>query len=204
MTRLKQFLKAAFSPGVWSATWGTVAIVGLLLTLFLDAKASMLLRFGFGIVFLSVYLNVVLAYGAYRFFDSSGVTQRITVRRQVAPVGLSTEADIVVLDNPGFLREHMLLTLYDDASGAEQPLAILQVTRSADEEAQACAFPAGSSMEDLGKRFDAKNRTSLYATLIVRDIDLARHLETIAKKRAAQLEAIPHQEAPQQLNAGIQ
>jgi hypothetical protein len=179
---LLRFLTAVFTSGTINAALNILVVIGVLIALFIVPGSDMLLRILCCIVVVLSYFMILFGVKAFQFYQS--FEKHIPVKRQLQAVGLSREGNIVVIENPCYLRDGVLLTLYSDASGTDQPLAILQVTKSIlHEDVHASAFPLGTSLDDLSQYFDANNKTTLYVSPLVHVLDIQRTLYIIKRQQ---------------------
>jgi len=89
----------------------------------------------------------------------------IKVIRKVQGDGMYTGSSIIVLENPGYLRDNTMLTLISESSGACQPICILKIIKSQrDEDMLAIQIIPSEDKYPIDKYFDEESRRkSLYA-----------------------------------------
>lgn len=192
-----RLFRQIFTPSVGTTTFGVLTVVAILFAFLGTPQLDLSWKIAVTIIVVLVYLCVVLLL-CVRDLSRNSCPAPIKVLRQVGATGLSANAPIVVLENPGYLREHTLLTLCSDASGTEQPIAILEVTKATrGEDLHASAFPIGTSLEDLGRYFDGQNRTTLYAVPLIHSAEFLRYCGTVQEAAtAAQTPSIINREQP--------
>jgi hypothetical protein len=171
---MKEFLAASFTKSWIDGTSLGLAIIAILIALF-GISADRGLKLCFCIIIALAWLALIFGLRAYQFFAI--YARRIKVLAQVKGEGLYAGKVFVVTENPGYLRDNVLLTLWSPNSGSDQPLSVLRVDKclpGSDIMAVECA--AESAGTDLSSYFDAKNKTSLYVTPLISIIDLTKTL----------------------------
>ena len=179
------FLGSVFTGSTIGNTLGVLTVVGILLTLFVDPTADHAWKVAICAIIFLAFTSVLFAVRAAQFYRT--YNRRIPIKRQIDAQGLTSTPTIVVIENPGYLRDNVLLTLFSPSSGTEQPMAVLQITKAvAGEDIHATAFPIGVQMKDLSEFFDAENKTQLYVTPLIHINDLQRVTAeiSIAQQRA--------------------
>lgn len=158
---MPNFWSAIFTNSLIVVVSGVLTVAGVLLEIFaIPSTVDWRWKLVSVVFTVLLFLLLLFYYRALEFYNS--YSRRIPVIRQV-----QSERDpaltIVVIKNPGYLREGCLLTLRSSTSGAAQALAILEVTNATPgEEIQTVPFPRGSAIEDIGRLI-----TGLYATPII-------------------------------------
>ncbi len=93
----------------------------------------------------------------------------IKVKRQVKGDGLYGGLLLIVLDNPGHLRDGIFLTLFSKSSGANQPICILRIIKAIkNEDLIAEQFAPAANTVSIQKYFNEDSRlSSLYAVPLI-------------------------------------
>ncbi len=164
---MRRFLSAVFTQNVINVTAFLLGVVGVLLALFLKPNADTEWKLAWTTMVVLFDLVILFAFAAYRFYRQ--FSAKLRVIRQVQQVGSSDQADyIVVFENPEFIREGSIVSLVSPMSGADQTVALLQVTRSErSEPLQAKAFPPGEVLIDIGSLIPQDGSTRLFVTPMV-------------------------------------
>lgn len=117
------------------------------------------------ILILTVAIKLIVQF--YRFY--MGYLHPIKVLRKVQGDGINENVGIIVLENPGYLRDNCLLTLYCRSSGAYQTICILKVLKSnIGEELEAIQLSPPEQKCNIDKYFNEHSRlTLLFATPFV-------------------------------------
>lgn len=158
-----------------------LTILGVLITLFVDPNADRAWKFAGCIIFILFFGMIFFAILSYKFYKTFDM--RIIVKRQLQGTGLTPIDNFIVFENPGFLRDNVLLTLFSDSSGTEQALAVLQVLKAIPgEDIQAGMLPMGNIIQDLSQYFDGNNKTALYAKPLIHMLELQRQMNTFAER----------------------
>lgn len=161
---MRRFLSEVFTPSVVNYSGLLLGVIGVLLTLFLVPTAEWTWKLAWTAIVVFLDLAILFAIAAHRFYYQ--FSSRLRVIRQVAQAG--TGDYIIVFENPEFLREGSLVSLVNPLSGANQTIALLQVTRSQKSEPlQAKAFPPGTPLVDIGNLFQPDGTTALYVAPMV-------------------------------------
>jgi hypothetical protein len=173
---MREFLTDTFTSGLFAGTGLLLTILFGVAALFLEAGQNNAIKaLSLSILFL-LYVVVVLGIRAYQFYMT--YARRIKVIRQVKGEGARTGRSFIAIQNPGFLRDNLLLTLYSPASGADQSICVLQIDKALPgQDILVRPFPKTAENRDLSQYFDADNKTRLYVNPLIHVDDLAAMLQ---------------------------
>ncbi len=127
MNNTLNFIVAVIFKG-WKSIATLITIILAAIVFFLPDTCSVEHKiFLFIIIFIIAFLFKVLRQSHVYYL---GFLRPIRVIRKVEGDGLYDGCSIIVLENPGYLRDSALLTLFSKSSGAKQPICILRVIES--------------------------------------------------------------------------
>ena len=172
MNNIISFLNIVILQG-WTTSGSLLSILIPLVIFVMPESYELKTRFllaiaSFGVLFL---LKVIKQfYGYYQ-----GFLKPIKVIRMVQGDGVYIGQSIIILENPGYLRDNTLLTLFSKSSGAHQPICILKIVKVIkNEDILTIQIVPKGDQKYLSKYFDEDSRKhSLYAVPLINDDEIS-------------------------------
>jgi hypothetical protein len=176
--KILDFIRIILLKG-WSAAFSGIVIFLSLVTYFgtglsTNKKIAALIF---------IVSNAVLIKVLKQFFGYfQGFRKPIKVKKMVQGDGIYKGINVIVLENDNLNRDGTLVTLYCKSSGAKQPICILElIDTSNDEDIVARAIYPPEKFLELDKYFNEESRKkSLFATPLinVKDSDLHKIIQS--------------------------
>jgi len=127
MNNTVNFIIAVIFKG-WKALDAFISIVLSVIVLFLPPECSLEYKIFFIVIILISAFILKILRQSYTYYLE--FLRPIKVIKKVEGDGLYKGVSVIVLENPGYLRDNTLLTLFSKSSGAKQPVCILRVIES--------------------------------------------------------------------------
>jgi len=117
-------------------------------------------------IFLAAFL-IKISRQAYEYYV--GFLRPLKAEKQITGDGLYVGHTLIVLENPGYLRDNTLLTLYSRSSAANQPVCILRIIKAVKgEKLLAIQLSPAPTQYDISKYFNEDARwEGLYAIPLI-------------------------------------
>jgi len=144
---VREYLSNTFggTASLWSLG---LAALGVFLILAPLPSGYALLKVLVACILFLIAIIVILTVRSYQFFQN--FKRPIKLIRIVQGYDILGGRNIFVLENPGWIRENTLATLYSTSSGTVQPVGFIKITRCVPkEDLQAVTYPPGAPDPNL-------------------------------------------------------
>ncbi len=166
MNNIFTFIIAFFFKG-WSLAGGVLSFLLAAFAFLFPFTDNFLLRLAIILSILLLAFLIKVLRQSYEYYLS--FLRPIKAKKQILGDGLYAGLNLIVLENPGYLRDNALLTLFSKSSAANQPICILKIIKAIrDENLLAIQLIPEAKQYSIDKYFNEDSRLEgLYAIPLI-------------------------------------